>query len=218
MLKDAFSRSSLPNSGRRYGERIISLGHEGEHLSAWVYGKWSLSNMQVKKILMKAGMVAALSALAACASNNTTPVAAEKPIAPRQAEAPAPKGPVPGSIEDLKQNAGNMVYFDYDQYTLTAQAEAVLRRQAAWLKEYPETRIRLAGNCDERGTREYNLALGARRANAAKAFLASQGVDPARISTISYGKERPIDPRSNEAAWSKNRNATTLLVTTGSGS
>lgn len=170
--------------------------------------------MQAKKLLINAGLAICLATLAACASKPQI-VEAEKPIMTRTVE---PSGPTPGSLEDLKANAGHRVYFDLDQYTLTAQAQSVLKRQAAWLKEYPETSIRVAGNCDERGTREYNLALGARRANAAKAFLAAQGVDPARVSTISYGKERPIDPRSTESAWSKNRNATTLLVTTNSGS
>ncbi len=172
--------------------------------------------MQAKKILLNVGLAVCLTAMAACASKPPI-VEADKPIATRPM-ASTPSGPIPGSLEDLKSNAGHRVYFDLDQYTLTTQAQSVLRRQAAWLKEYPETRIRLAGNCDERGTREYNLALGARRANAAKAFLAAQGVDPARITTISYGKERPIDPRSNDTAWSKNRNATTLLVTTSAGS
>ncbi|MCK5747210.1 MAG: peptidoglycan-associated lipoprotein Pal, partial [Oricola sp.] len=123
-----------------------------------------------------------------------------------------PTGPVPGSQADLEQSAGHRVYFAYDQYTLTSEAQSTLSKQAAWLKEYPETRVLVAGNCDERGTREYNLALGARRAEAAKAYLVSLGVDGSRITTVSYGKERPIDPRSTEAAWSMNRNATTTIA------
>jgi peptidoglycan-associated lipoprotein len=122
----------------------------------------------------------------------------------------------PGSQEDLEQNAGHRVFFGYDQYTLTPQAQATLARQAAWLKQYPGARVILAGNCDERGTREYNLALGARRAEAARAYLVSLGVDGSRIQTVSYGKERPLDARSTEDAWSVNRNATTTLTSVGS--
>jgi len=87
-----------------------------------------------------------------------------------------------------------------------------LSRQASWLNRYPNTRILIDGNADERGTREYNLALGARRASAARDYLVNLGVSPSRISTISYGKERPIDGRSNEEAWAKNRNAHTGIV------
>ncbi len=127
-----------------------------------------------------------------------------------------PVGAVPGSQADLEDSAGHRVFFAYDQYTLTSQAQATLARQAAWLQEYPEARILVAGNCDERGTREYNLALGARRSEAARAYLVSLGVDRSRITTVSYGKERPIDPRSTEEAWSMNRNATTTLKSVGS--
>jgi peptidoglycan-associated lipoprotein len=173
--------------------------------------------MSVTKNLKKFGALAVLAVLAACASTPDETVGEQvisAPVAPTAT--PQPVGPAPGSQADLEKNAGHRVFFGYDEYTLTASGQDVLKRQAAWLKEYPETRIRVAGNCDERGTRDYNLALGARRANAVKAFLASQGVDPSRITTISYGKERPIDTRSVAEAWAKNRNATTTLVTTGS--
>ena len=127
-----------------------------------------------------------------------------------------PAGYAPGSQADLEENAGHRVFFAYDQYTLTSQAQATLARQAAWLQEYPEARIMLAGNCDERGTREYNLALGARRSEAAAAYLESLGIDRARMTSVSFGKERPIDPRSTEEAWSMNRNSTTTLKSVGS--
>ncbi|MEM6648650.1 MAG: peptidoglycan-associated lipoprotein Pal [Pseudomonadota bacterium] len=159
-------------------------------------------------------MVAGLAMLAACASTETVEeeqVVTPAPVAPPVA---MPTGPVAGSMADLEQNVGHRVFFGYNQYNLTNEAQATLRRQAAWLQEYPETRIRLEGNTDERGTREYNLALGARRANAAKAFLVGLGVDPSRISVVSYGKERPIDPRSTPDAWSVNRNSTTVVMTT----
>ena len=120
-----------------------------------------------------------------------------------------------GSQADLEQNAGHRVFFGYDQYSLTSQAQSTLQRQADWLQKNPSTRILVAGNCDERGTREYNLALGARRAAAARSYLISLGVDGGRISTVSYGKERPMDTRSTPDAWALNRNATSTIVAAG---
>ena len=89
---------------------------------------------------------------------------------------------------------------------------AILERQAAWLRRYPNVRLLVEGNCDERGTREYNLALGARRAAAARDYIVSLGISGDRMTTVSYGKERPMDPRSNEQAWSVNRNAHSTIV------
>jgi peptidoglycan-associated lipoprotein len=160
-----------------------------------------------------AGIVASLALVSACASNKD--VGLDTTGGANTNTATAPTGPIPGSQADLENAAGHRVFFAYNQYTLTAEAQGTLARQAAWLKEYPAARILLAGNCDERGTREYNLALGARRAEAARAYLVSLGVDGSRITTVSYGKERPIDPRSVEAAWSVNRNATTTISATG---
>jgi peptidoglycan-associated lipoprotein len=119
---------------------------------------------------------------------------------------------LPGSVADFQQSAGDFVYFDYDQSTLSPEARATLERQAAWLKSYPGVKVLVEGNCDERGTREYNLALGARRASAARDYLVSLGVAGDRLSTISYGKERPIDPTSSETAWSRNRNSHSAVV------
>lgn len=161
------------------------------------------------KFLKIAGIVGSIALLAACATNKPVVDASS---GADQTVAAQPTGPAPGSQADLEQAAGHRVFFAYDEYTLTSRAQATLARQAAWLKEYPETRIMLAGNCDERGTREYNLALGARRAEAARAYLVSLGVDSARITTVSYGKERPLDPRSTEEAWSLNRNSTTTIA------
>lgn len=123
-----------------------------------------------------------------------------------------PSGPVPGSQEDLEANVGDRVYFAFDRYDLNDAAQATLRRQAAWMKMHPSVTVLVAGNCDERGTREYNLALGARRANSAKDFLTSLGVDPARVTTISYGKERPTCMGSNEECWALNRNGITSVT------
>ena len=99
------------------------------------------------------------------------------------------------------------IYFDFDKSTLTPAAQDSLLRKAEWLRENPDATVTIEGHCDERGTNEYNLALGDRRAESAKAFLADLGIDPARLTTISYGEERPVDPRSTEEAWAKNRRA-----------
>ena len=167
----------------------------------------------MKNTIKIAGIFASMALLSACATGNagidTTGNAGTNAGA-------NPSGAVPGSQADLEESAGHRVFFAYDQYTLTPQAQSTLARQAAWMQEYPDVDILLAGNCDERGTREYNLALGARRAEAARAYLVSLGVDGSRITTVSYGKERPIDPRSTEEAWSLNRNSTTTIQSVGS--
>jgi peptidoglycan-associated lipoprotein len=168
--------------------------------------------------------------LAACASRRTEvppPVAPPAPppiqtptappvTAPVQQTvtppaAPAFTGPRPGTIEDFQITAGDRVFFALDSYALSVEAQAILVRQAAWLSSYPSVNVLVAGNADERGTREYNLALGARRAQAVKDFLVSRGVPAGRVATVSYGKERPIDPRPNEEGWAVNRNAGTGL-------
>jgi peptidoglycan-associated lipoprotein len=156
-------------------------------------------------------------ALAACASTpkepppvvNTPPPQVEAPrTAPPQV---APRGPVPGSMEDFLASAQERVFFDTDMYNLTAEARGTLDRQAAWLKRYPAVTVLIAGSADERGTREYNLALGARRAQSVKDYLVQLGVAPNRVETVSYGKERPFDPRNTPEAWALNRNAQTQL-------
>lgn len=125
-------------------------------------------------------------------------------------------GPKPGSAEDFVVNVGDRVFFDFDKYNLKPKARETLRRQAAWLKRYAGVVITVEGHCDERGTREYNLALGERRANSAKNYLVALGVNPNRIRTISYGKERPAVAGSNKAAWAQNRRAITSVRAPGS--
>ncbi len=120
-------------------------------------------------------------------------------------------GPRPGTEEDLVANVGDRVFFDFDKSDLKPEARKTIERWSAWLKQYPNVTVTIEGHCDERGTREYNLALGERRANAAKNFLTSLGVDARRVSTISYGKERPAVVGSNEAAWSQNRRAVMVV-------
>ena len=117
----------------------------------------------------------------------------------------------PGSQEDLTQSAGDRIFFDTDRSTVNAQASATLDRQSGWLQQYPQVNIWVAGNCDERGTEEYNLALGQRRANADRDYLVAHGVTRGRIETISYGKSRPIDAASTPEAWAQNRNAITSV-------
>jgi peptidoglycan-associated lipoprotein len=126
-----------------------------------------------------------------------------------------PAGPVPGSQEDLVVNVGDRVFFDYDRYDIKDEGKQTLQRQAAWLKMHPEVTVTVEGHCDERGTREYNLALGARRATSAKDYLVSLGVDASRISTISYGKERPVCVESAESCWALNRRAVTVVTKPG---
>ncbi|WP_428487597.1 peptidoglycan-associated lipoprotein Pal [Rhodopila sp.] len=117
----------------------------------------------------------------------------------------------PGSEEDLVQSAGDRIFFDTDRSTVSAQAQATLDRQASWLQQYAQVNVWVAGNCDERGTEEYNLALGQRRASADRDYLVAHGINQGRIETISYGKSRPIDPASTPEAWAQNRNAITSV-------
>jgi peptidoglycan-associated lipoprotein len=116
---------------------------------------------------------------------------------------------VPGSAEDFRINVADRVYFDLDSHVIRADARPRLDAQAAWLRRYPDVRVLIEGNADERGTREYNLALGARRAEAVRSYLVAAGVAPARIDVISYGKERPIAFGSDESSHAQNRNALT---------
>ena len=125
--------------------------------------------------------------------------------------ASAPQAPAAGSVEEFTQSVGDRVFFGFDRYDLTAEAQAQLQKQATWLKTYPQYRFVIEGHCDERGTREYNLALGARRATAAKNYLVALGIPASRLSTISYGKERPDPVGSDEGAWARNRRAVTEL-------
>jgi len=104
------------------------------------------------------------------------------------------------------------IHFDFDRYDLRPGDASILRENAALLKKYSNVKVQIEGHCDERGTVEYNLALGERRANSAKDYLISLGISQARISTISYGKEKPLDPVHNEAAWAKNRRAHTVVT------
>lgn len=120
-------------------------------------------------------------------------------------------GPTPGSEQDLVANVGDRVFYDFNSSTLSSDADATLGRQAAWMAKYPSVDVLIAGNCDERGTVEYNLALGERRAHAAQNYLTGLGVAEARLSSISYGKEKPKVQGHDEESWLVNRNCQFML-------
>jgi len=143
-------------------------------------------------------------------SSSTRVQSSESSSGGQQAARSAPEI-TPGSQQDLVANVGDRVFFAFDQFDIRATARATLERQAAWMKRFPNINITVEGHCDERGTREYNLALGERRANAVKDFLVAQGIDTRRVRTISYGKERPVALGSNEAAWAQNRRGVTII-------
>jgi len=149
------------------------------------------------------GALAAVALLAACSHPATTPATA--------GGGSTAAGIVPGSQEDLVANVGDRVFYDFNQSGLRADGKGTLDKQAAWLSKYGSVNVQVAGNCDERGTEEYNLALGQRRANAAASYLRAKGVAGARLTTISYGKDRPTAQGSNDQAWAQNRNAITSV-------
>ncbi|XBQ05997.1 MAG: peptidoglycan-associated lipoprotein Pal [Stappia sp.] len=122
----------------------------------------------------------------------------------------------PGTGQDFVVNVGDRVFFSNDQSTLSSQAMATLDKQARWLQSYSRYTVTIEGHADERGTRQYNIALGARRANAVRDYLASKGIAASRLKTISYGKERPVAVCNNESCWSQNRRAVTVLDNAGS--
>ncbi|SRR5258708_4715233 len=145
------------------------------------------------------GITAAVLLLAACSSAPPAP-----PTGPG-AHPMAGPGYAPGSQQDLAATAGDRVFFAYDQATISSEGQQILQRQAEWLKRYGQVTVTIEGHCDERGTREYNLALGERRAAAVKSVLVAMGIPSARIQTISYGKERPIIVGSSEEGYAQNR-------------
>ncbi len=152
------------------------------------------------------GAFAGLALLAACSSSPTTPSAS---TGGSGAEA---TGPAPGSEADLVANVGDRVFYDFNKAELSSDATATLAKQASWLAKYPSVDVLVAGNADERGTETYNLALGNKRADAARDNLVAQGVAASRISTISYGKDCPVAAGHDEASWQQNRNAITSVT------
>ena len=161
---------------------------------------------------------AALASLAACASK---PKVLPPPPVDNTAglDTPPPSNGsvdgaiVPGSDADFRRSvSSNTILFGLDQTDIDPEARAILDSQSAWLQRFPQVRATIEGHADERGTREYNLALGDRRANAAKNYLVARGIDPSRLTTISYGKERPVALGSDESSWAQNRRAVTVVL------
>ena len=180
--------------------------------------------MTSSKLIKLAMVGCAVAAMAACTRRppveGTVP-GSEIPQPSGPAYPTAPTGPVtggqvgaavPGSEQDFVVNVGDRIYFDLDSYDVRPEAMPRLDAQAQWLQRYPSVTVRIEGNADERGTREYNLALAERRANSVRNYLLARGVDANRIATTSYGKERPAVLGSNEAAWAQNRRAVTVVV------
>lgn len=166
------------------------------------------------KIAPIALMLAGSLAMSACASKAPKQLPPEPGASTTTDQGTGSLGAAPGSQADFVAftQGSDTVYFDTDKYDIDNADIAALQRQAQWLLRYPSKRATLEGHCDERGTREYNLALGERRANAAKNYLVSLGVEPARLTTISYGKERPAAMGSDEQAWAQNRRAVTVTI------
>ena len=160
--------------------------------------------MNVKSL----GALAAVALLVACSNNPDTKAAATGAGTGASAST---GGPIPGSQEDLVANVGDRVFYAFDSSQLSSEARGTLDRQSGWLGRYPQVSVQVAGNTDDRGTEEYNLALGQRRANAARDYLVARGVSSARIATISFGKDRPTALGDNEQAWAQNRNAITSV-------
>ena len=178
-----------------------------------------MQSFNTKHALRLALVAAAALSVTACASRpkpGPAPEPAPPPAVaptPTPTPAPAPSATVtPGTIQDFVVNVGERVFFDLDSYSVRADAAPLLDAQAAWLVRYPNVQVRIEGNADERGTREYNLALAARRAEAVRTYLINRGIPAGRIDTISYGKERPIAEGSTEDAFARNRNAHTAIV------
>ena len=175
--------------------------------------------MKSNTVKLAAVLLASTALIAGCAKKKVEvlpPVAEGTDYGTAQPDPNAGNGQiVPGSQEDFLASvgqAGDRILFDTDRFNIDAEDQATLQAQAQWLARYPARAITVEGHADERGTRDYNLALGERRANSAKNYLASVGVDAGRIQTVSYGKERPAAMGSDESAWAQNRRAVTVTV------
>jgi len=153
-------------------------------------------------------------ALAGCAKKPPAVLPPDPGPAVSDNDGGVPGAPIPGSQADFayQMRGQDTIYFDTDRYNIDSADAAALQTQAQWLARYPNKPVTIEGHCDERGTRDYNLALGERRANAAKNYLVSIGVSPSRLTTVSYGKERPVALGSDEQSWARNRRAVTITI------
>jgi peptidoglycan-associated lipoprotein len=170
-------------------------------------------NTKIAAILL----LASASGLAACAKKapeQLPPPPVERETQVQTTPQPQPTGPAVGTQAHFAAAVGSSttIYFDTDRYNVDTQDAAALQAQAQYFARYPQVTFTIEGHADERGTREYNIALGEKRANAAKAYLVSLGVDGNRISVVSYGKEKPVALASNEAAWAQNRRAASVII------
>ena len=165
----------------------------------------ALARLTLTRLAVAGALGVAVLGLGACANQEASPEAA---LAGQDG-----KGPItPGTNRDFSVNVGDLVYFSTDSTDLTPEAQATLQKQALWLKQYPTYVVTIEGHADERGTREYNIALGAKRATAVRNFLAQNGIAEQRVRTISYGKERPVAVCDDISCWSQNRRAQTVLA------
>ena len=156
------------------------------------------------------GLFAVLALVAGCSSKSETS-GTEQGATTGGSGISSSSTAAPGTEADLAQNVGDRVFFELDKSDLSQEARQTLDRQAAWLKRYGTVHVVIEGHCDERGTREYNMALGARRANTVKSYLAALGIDPGRLGTVSYGAERPAVLGTGESVWSQNRRGVTVV-------
>ena len=175
------------------------------------------NGLTMTRCLLVTGMI--LLSASACSRRPVTPVTADAGMSSASMNPGFGSGAnsvggsaMPGTTQDFAINVGDRVYFDLDSYQISSEAYPRLDGQARWLQQYPQVTVRIEGNADERGTREYNLALGARRAESIRNYLINRGVSAARIDTISFGKERPIALGGNEDAFAQNRNGHTAIM------
>lgn len=155
------------------------------------------------------GVLAAVMLLAACQSTSGTAESTKAEEA--TAASTMTRNELTQAADDLQKNVGDRVFFGFDRYDLTNEARSTLSRQVEWMRRYPNMTVTVEGHADERGTRDYNLALGERRANAVKNYMTAMGVSSTRVGTVSYGKERPAVMGSDEAAWAQNRRGVTVV-------
>jgi peptidoglycan-associated lipoprotein len=170
-----------------------------------------MMNIQSSGFKVALALACALS-LAACSKKNTASLGSEGLVAGPGDQLAGSAAQVPGSEEDFAANIGDRVFFEADSTVLTDEGKAGLLKQAAWLKEYPDVAVQIEGHADERGTREYNISLSARRATNVRNFLISQGISAKRVSSIAYGKERPAQSCDAEECWSQNRRGVTVIT------
>jgi peptidoglycan-associated lipoprotein len=200
------------------GHQIVRIQHCGAWGAfAFFEGGFNMMKTQTTSFKLVFALGLALS-LAACSKKNasleTGGIGNGSDVAARNGSdgLSGSEALVPGSVKEFQTAVGDRVFFENDQSTLTAEGREILMKQANWLQQYPDVQIQIEGHADERGTREYNISLSARRATAVRSFLISQGISENRVATIAYGKERPAKLCDAEECWSQNRRAVTVIT------